>query len=59
MSSHQQKTRRNLADISEADAVISRLAEQARSAQAVLGRAETDSRNQALLQGAKLIRQNG
>lgn len=59
MSGHQQKPRRNLADISEADAVISRLAEQARSAQAVLGRAETDSRNQALLQGAKLIRQNG
>ena len=44
--------------MSKADTVISKLAKQARDAQTVLGRAEADSRNEALLQAARLIRQN-
>ena len=58
MSGHQQQTKTNLNNMSEADAVISRMAEQARDAQSVMGRAEAESRNQALLQAAELIRQN-
>ena len=58
MSVHQQQTQKTVTDMSEADAIISQMAEQARDAQAVLGRAEADSRNQALLQAAHLIRQN-
>ena len=58
MSGHQQQTKKPLNDMSEADAIISQMAEQARDAQAVVGRAEAESRNQALLQAAQLIRQN-
>ena len=58
MSVHQQQTQKTVTDMSEADATISQMAEQARHAQAVLGRSEADSRNQALLQAAQLIRQN-
>ena len=58
MSGHQQQTQKTLTDMSKADTVISKLAKQARDAQTVLGRAEADSRNEALLQAARLIRQN-
>ena len=58
MSGHQHQTKKTLNDMSEADAIISQMAEQARDAQAVMGRAEAESRNQALLQAAQLIRQN-
>ena len=58
MSGHQQQTQKTQSNMSEADAIISQMAEQARDAQAVLGRAEVDSRNQALLQAVQLIRQN-
>ena len=58
MSVHQKQTQKTVTDMSEADAIISQMAERARDAQAVLGRAEADSRNQALLQAAHLIRQN-
>ena len=54
MSVHQQQTQKTMTDMSEAGAIISQMAEQARDAQAVLGRAEADSRNQALLQAAQL-----
>ena len=43
MSGHQQQTKQTLNDMSEADAIISRMAEQARDAQAVMGRAEVES----------------
>ena len=58
MTGHQLQTPKTLTDRSEADAIISQMAEQARDAQAVMGRAEAESRNQALLQAAQLIRQN-
>ena len=58
MSGHQQQTQRTQTDMSEADVIISQLAEKARNAQTVLGQAETKSRNLALFQAAQLIRQN-
>ena len=38
MSVHQQQTQKSMTDMSEADAIISQMAEQARDAQAVMGR---------------------
>ena len=58
MSGNQQQTQKTLTDMSEADAIISQLAKRARVAQTVLGRAEADSRNEALFQASQLIRQN-
>ena len=58
MSGNQQQTQNTLAGKSEADAIISQLAKQARVAQTVLGRAEADNRNEALFQASQLIRQN-
>ena len=58
MSVHQQQTQKTVTDMAEADAIISQMAEQARDAQAVMGRAEAESRNQAIIQAAQLIRQN-
>ena len=44
MSGLQQQTEKTVTDMAEADAIISQLAKLARNAQAVLGRADADSR---------------